>query len=203
MPDEARVGAVARELTSWFRSVASLVQPALFPGDAREREAHAWHLLLRSAAKLVDSRLDETGSLYTPLCLFLAAACEKLRAELHPELWRAALANVLSFGEHAELFGRILGEGSGEAEEPGNPVARFRSVSSLFKRELDSSLVLAGLTTQESPLDETNRRLALEMAVNWAVRLLIAYALIARSKEHGTAQDLSWVRGQVVPLLSP
>lgn len=179
------LSATATELHEWFTSVAAISGKAF--GWQRDRVGNAalLHVLRRQAARLRSSRLADDGSTYTPLCLFLAAACRVLELPLTQRHWLAALRNVIEqeFAEGGEEVGVALG-----------------TASQRFKMLLDDAIDAAGFGPQVTILDEKNRRLALGLSVNWGIRTLLAYAAEAkatRSRGPRGTRDLSWLRARV------
>jgi hypothetical protein len=176
---------IATELHEWFASVATLSGNAFGWDRDRIGDAAVHHVLRRQADRLRSSRLADDGDSYTPLCLFLAAACRVLSLPLSERHWLAALRNVIE-QEHA-----AGGEALGVAL--GTPAQRFKML-------LDDAIDAAGLGSQVTILDEGNRRLALGLSVNWGIRTLLAYATeakIAKSRASPPTRDLSWVRAKV------
>jgi hypothetical protein len=126
-------------------------------------------VLKRNARIISLSELDSEGKLYSPLCFFLAAACRKLGTSLGVGHWRAALDNVVHLHEHLMNAGAefaIIGL------EVGSPAV-------LFKQEFDEAVSQASLAGGVSYLNKEARQVALGLAINWGMRLLLAYAWLA------------------------
>lgn len=178
---KARSKAASRELSEWFTRVAALASEAFDMGEDPRGKAAMLHVLRRQSARLLRSALDGEGNAYVPLSLFLVSACRALGVELKPTHWAAALHNVERQGvlPSGEALGLVL----------GTPAQRFKTL-------LDDALDSAGLGGRESVLDEENRRLALGLAVNWALRVLLAYAAEVRKPPEVAGpdrKDLAWI----------
>jgi hypothetical protein len=76
------------------------------------------------------------------------------------------------------------------------------SPAAVFKREFDETIRQSGLAAGVSYLDKENRQVALGLAVNWGMRLLIAYALECSRSNGSGRKDLAWVASVVRPLLA-
>jgi hypothetical protein len=172
----------ADELNEWFASVAALSDSAFGWHRDRFGEASALHVLRRQASRLRSSRLADDGGTYTPLCLFLSAACRVLGLSLTARHWLAALRNVI---EQENTAG---GEHVGVAL--GTPAQRFKML-------LDDAIDAAGFGPQVTNLDEKNRKLALGLSVNWGIRTILAYATVTKSRTRTGVRDLSWLRSKV------
>ncbi len=72
----------------------------------------------------------------------------------------------------------------------------------VFKREFDESIRQSGLAGGVSYLDKEDRAIALGLAINWGMRLLIAYALECAHTNGSDRKDLAWVASVVRPLLT-
>lgn len=192
-PTRAAKTSVPAELDRWFKSLQGLCDLHLFSVSPSEghRDAAILGTLTRNGRILVESKLDRAGNLYTPLCFVLAAAARRLRAEVTPRHWRAAL-------EAVQVAGRQLG--SGDAADGADLGVVFGTPAGVFKNLMDEALVNAGVTGHPTILDHENRQLALGLAVNWGLRFLIAYALEATdARRHRGARDLPWIRELVRP----
>lgn len=178
-------GTAARELNSWFTSVATLVADAFSIDATPLGRASGLHLLRHSASLLLRSPLDDAGDSYKPLSLFLVAACRTLGVKLKASHWAAALEDV----SHQEK----VPAGTDLGLTLGRPSERFKLL-------LDDALEDAGLGTAPTPLDDENRHLALGLAVNWALRTLVAYAAEVGVPSDGAGagrRDLPWMASLV------
>ena len=189
--------AVAEQLHEWFLSVLRLTEESLFGivPDGPHRDAVVLDILKRNARIILSqSGLDSEGRLYSPLCFFLAAACHKLGTSLGAGHWRAALDNVV------HLQRRLVGVRA-ESATAGLEIA---SPAVLFKQEFDEAINQAAIAGGVSYLNKEDRQVALGLAINWGMRLMLAYALeCVRSKNHSNRRDLTWVANLVEPLLPP
>jgi hypothetical protein len=179
------------ELKAWFASMADLGAKAFGWHRGRHGDAAVLHVLRRQAAKLRSSRLAEDGASYTPLCLFLAAACRALNLDIETRHWVAALRNVV------EQRGLVLDDNLDVSL--GSPAERFKIL-------FDDAMDAAGLGSQVTVLDEKNRKLALGLAVNWGVRTLLAYAAESRfpsARAPRTRHDLGWINALVRQATAP
>lgn len=187
--------AVAEQLHGWFRSVLHLTEENLFSivPEGPHREAVVLDVLRRNAGILSKSELDNKGELYSPLCFFLAAACREMGISLGVGHWRAAVDNVV------HLEGRSVSARAESATvglEIGGPAV-------LFKQELDEAINQAGLAGGVSYLDKENRQVALGLAINWGMRLLLASALERlHSTNHADRKDLAWLAKLMEPLVT-
>jgi hypothetical protein len=73
--------------------------------------------------------------------------------------------------------------------------------ASILKELFCEALVNAGVTDRPTLLTEKNRSASLGLAVNWGLRLIIAYALLLPPARLPRSQvrDLRWVRSLVGP----
>ena len=185
---------VAGQLHDWFESILRLTEESLF-GVAPEgphRDAVVLDTLKRNAPILSQAELDNEGKLYGHLCFFLAAACRRLRTSLAAGHWRAAMNNVI------DLQNRLVSsrnESYAVGLDIGTPAV-------VFKREFDEVIHQSGLAGSASYLGKEDREVALALAVNWGMRLLIAYALECSRSKDSNRKDLAWVGSVVKPLLS-
>jgi hypothetical protein len=182
--------AVAEQLNDWFLSILHFTGESLFSiaPEGPHRDAVVLDVLKRNARILVEAELDSKGELYSPLCFFLAAACRKLSATLRVGHWRAALDNVV------QLQDQMAGARA-ESEMVGLEVG---SPALLFKQELSEAIHQAALAGGVSYLNKEDRQIALGLAVNWGMRLLIAYALeCERSIPTSNRKDLAWIASLV------
>lgn len=185
----------AEQLHDWFRSVLHLTDESLFSivPEGPHRDAVVLDVLKRNARVLSESELDSEGKLYSPLCFFLAAACRKLGASLGVGHWRAAVDNVVHLQGQ---IGGVRAESATVGLEIGSPAL-------LFKQEVDEAINQAGLIGGVSYLNKESRQVALGLAINWGMRLLLAYALECRPAMTGhNRRDLAWVAQLVGPLLT-
>ena len=160
---EPQFDRLAAELAGWFGSVFDLTQESLF-GIAPEgphRDAVVVDSMIRNARIIYRAELDGEGKLYSSLCFFLTAACRHLEARLSTGHWRAALQSLCLSQKlpGLEAFGLPL----------GTPAYRF-------KAELDASVEQAGLIDRISLLNKEDRKVAIGLGINWAMRLLLACA---------------------------
>jgi hypothetical protein len=187
--------AVAEQLHDWFLRILSLTEESLFNivPEGPHRGAVVLDALKRNARIVSQSELDSEGKLYSPLCFFLAAACRKLGTSLGVGHWRAAVDNVV------HLQQRIVGVRA-QSETVGLEVG---SPAVLFKQEFDEAIKQAGVAGGVSYLDKEERQVALGLAINWGMRLLLAYALeCSHSMNRSDRRDLAWVATLVGPLLT-
>jgi hypothetical protein len=184
---------VAEQLHDWFGGILRLTDESLFSivPEGPHRDAVVLDVLKRNARVISQSELDTEGKPYSPLCFFLAAARRKLGASLGVGHWRAALDNVVHLRE------RLMSAGAEFAInglEVGSPAA-------LFKQELDEAISQASLAGGVSYLNKEDREVALGLAINWGLRLLLAYALECRINS-SNRKDLAWISSLMAPLLA-
>lgn len=183
-------GTVADELNEWFQSVLRLVDASLFSiaPEGPHRDAVVLDSLRRNARVVYEAKLEPDGKLYSPLCFFLAAACRQIRANLGVGHWRAALDNV------RDLQQRLASSRSDSADvglDIGTPVT-------LFKSEFDEAIRQAGLIDGPTFLSKEDRQVALGLAINWGIRLLLAYAAeIPRPTQPSERKDLTWLSERI------
>ena len=190
----------AAELRGWFQTIEGLTDESVFgilPGGPH-REAIVLDTLKRNARILWQTSLDKSGQLYSPLCFFLAAACRKLGVTLGVGHWQAALENVIEL-ERRSAANRAKSATVGLATT---------SPAEFFKQEFDEAVRQAGIAGTPSFLDVEDRQIGLGLAVNWTLRLLLAYAVeCSPSEPPSTIKDLAWlsfiVRSQNSPNGSP
>jgi hypothetical protein len=73
----------------------------------------------------------------------------------------------------------------------------------LFKQELGEAINQAALAGGVSYLNKEDRQIALGLAINWGMRLLLAYALeCCRSITSSNRKDLAWIANLVGSLLT-
>lgn len=187
--------AVAVQLHEWFGGILRLADESLFSmvPEGPHRDAVVLDVLRRNARILFQSELDSEGKLYSPLCFFLAAACRKLGTSLGVGHWQAALDNVV------HLQQQVVGARAESARvglEIGSPVVLFKQ---LFDEAINQAFFAGGV----SYLNKENREVALGLAINWGMRLLLAYALeCCRSMSSSSRKDLTWVAALMEPLLT-
>lgn len=181
---------VAHELTDWFQSVQRLGDAGLFSivPEGPHRDAIVLDALRRYAKAIYSAKLDADGKLYSPLCFFLAAACRQLRASLGVGHWRAALDNLRDLQQRLEKY---RPESVAIGLDLGTP-------ASLFKGEFDEAIRQAGLVDDTSFLSKEDRQVAIGLAINWGIRLLLAYALeTPRQGPPSERKDLTWLADQL------
>jgi hypothetical protein len=186
--------AVAEQLHAWFLSILHFTESQFnVVPEGPHRDAVVLDALVRNARILSQSELDREGKLYSPLCFFLAAACRKLGASLGAGHWRAALDNVVH-----------LQQGMASGREGGASVGlEAVSPAVFFKQEFDEAINQAAVAGGVSYLSKEDRQVALGLAINWGMRLLLAYALeCAPSMNRSDRMDLAWVADLVEPLVT-
>ena len=198
---ESQPQAVAEQLHQWFLSILHLTDESLFSivpeGPHRDaRGVGCYELVLdvlkRNARILSQSGLDSAGKLYASLCFFLAAGCRKLGASLGVGHWLAAVDNVI------HLQQQIVGTRA-ESEAVGLEIG---SPAVLFKQQFDEAITQSSLAGGTSFLNKEDRQVALGLAINWGMRLLLAYALECDSAMTGSdRKDLALVAHVLEPLL--
>jgi hypothetical protein len=190
MTEMPQVQSTAREMHGWFQSVLDLADAALFgivPAGPH-RSAVVLAVLSRNARILSESEMDQEGKLYKPLSLFLAAACRKLKVSLVVGHWQAAVENVLRLRKQTTG----LQMSTAVALDLGGPAA-------IFFQQLREAITSAGLSGTPSFLDKEDREIALGLAINWALRFLLAYALECTPPGRASGQqDLAWIRSLLV-----
>ena len=186
---------VAEQLDDWFHSILRLTDESLFSivPAGPHREAVVLDVLKRNAGIPSQGELDSAGKLYAPLCFFLAAACRKLEAPLGVGHWRAALDNLVHLQQQVV---NVRAESAIVGLEMGSPAV-------LFKQEFDEAIKQAAVAGGVSYLTKESRQVALGLAINWGMRLLLAYALeCSPSTSDSSRKDLAWVANLVRPLLT-
>ena len=165
---EGDPNAVAVQLHDWFGSILRLADDSLFSmaPEGPHRDAVVLDVLKRNARILVNSGLGSLGELYSPLCFFLTAGCRILGTSLGVGHWRAAVDNVVHLQQRM-VSSRA--ESAAVGLDIGGPAV-------LFKQQLDEAISQAALTGVASFLTKENRQIALGLAINWGMRLLLAYA---------------------------
>jgi hypothetical protein len=180
------LNAVAHELNEWFHSVQRFTDASLFSmaPEGPHRDAVVLDALRRNARIIYSARLNADGKLYSPLCFFLAAACRHLRASLGVGHWRAALDNVRDLQQR-------LANSRSESVTIGLDLG---TPATLFKAEFDEAIRQAGLIDDTSFLSKEDRQIAVGLAINWGMRLLLAYALeTPRPDQPSERKDLAWL----------
>jgi len=182
---EPQFDPLVAELAEWFARVYDLTQESLF-GIAPEgphRDAVVVDSMIRNARIIYRAELDTDDKLYSPLCFFLVAACRHLGARLSTGHWRAALENLCQ-SQHSpglEAFGLPL----------GTPAYRF-------KAELDAAIEQAGFIDRASLLNKEDRKVAIALGINWAIRLLLACAAdYPNPVESPGHRDFAWLATRV------
>ncbi len=187
--------AIANELNEWFQSVQQLTESSLFSiaPEGPHRDAVVLDALMRNARIVYAAELRSDGKLYSPLCFFLAAACQRLRIGLGAGHWRAALDNLL------ELQKQLASSHSDSVYvglDLGTP-------ATIFKGEFGEAIRQAGLTDGATFLSREDRQVALGLAINWGMRLLLAYAAEAPRPSGGSERkDLAWLSERVSSALA-
>ena len=182
---EPQFDRLAAELTGWFDSVFELTQKSLF-GIAPEgphRDAVVVDSMIRHGRIIYRAALDREGKLYSALCFFLVAACRYLGARLAAGHWRAALNNLCQSQQvpGLETFGLPVGDPAHQ-----------------FKAELDDAIEQAGFIDRVSLLNKEDRKVAIGLAINWAIRLLLACAAdYPNPVESPGHKDFSWLATRV------
>lgn len=122
-------------------------------------------LLSRSAERLVRAAsVDQAGALFSSACAALGAICYLLDLELTEADWASARADALaSPGALQDVHASML--------------VRFVSSPEAFRQDALQALLAAGVVPDvRANVDEESRRAALELAANYLMRFLIAYA---------------------------
>jgi hypothetical protein len=178
--------AVANDLSEWFQSVQRLANDNLFSiaPEGPHRDAAVLDALRRNARIVAGAELHADGKLYPPLCFFLAAACRLLRTTLGVGHWRSALDNIRAVQQQ---LAHSLPESISIGLDLGTP-------ATLFKAEFDEAIRQAGLVEQTSFLSKEVRQIALGLAINWGIRLLLAYAgEVPQPTQPSKNKDLAWL----------
>jgi hypothetical protein len=178
---------IAFELQSWCNSVLDLMDKGLFciARDVSHYDAMLLGVLTKNARLLCESTIDKEGTLYTPVCLTLAALARKLKLTIKAEYWKAAIENVLQLRHQLIL------------QQPDAIGIYLGTPASIFMGQLGEALSNAGLLPRSTILNEENRKLALGLSLNWLLRFLLAYALEAdKVKPQGkNVKDIAWIKG--------
>ncbi|MGA2741915.1 MAG: hypothetical protein ABSG65_31305 [Bryobacteraceae bacterium] len=181
----------AEQLHQWFLSVSHLIEESLsgIAPEGPHHDAVVLDVLRRNARSLSQSDLDNDGKLYSPLCFFLVAACHKLGTSLGAGHWRAALDNVVQLQQRVVS---VRAESASVGLEIGSPAL-------LFKQEFDEAINQAAVAGGVSYLNMDDRQVALALAINWGMRLLLAYAMECVRPVNGSdRRDLAWVANLVL-----
>jgi hypothetical protein len=184
--------AIANDLNRWFQSVQRLTEASLFSigSEGPHRDAVVLDALRRNARMVYEARLEPDGKLYSPICFFLAAACRQLRTGLGAGHWRAALDNVRDLRKQ-------LANSRSDSVDVGLDIG---TPATLFKGEFDEAIRQSGLIDGTSFLGKEDRQVAIGLAINWAIRLLLAYAVeTPRPTTPSDRQDLAWLAERVGP----
>lgn len=187
--------AIANDLSEWFQSVQRLAEASLFSigSEGPHRDAVILDALRRNARIVYQAQLEPNGRLYSPICFFLAAACRQLKTDLGAGHWRAALDNV------GDLRKRLASSRS-DSVSVGLDIG---TAAVLFKGEFDEAIRQSGLIDGASFLSREDRQVALGLAVNWGMRLLLAYAVeTPRQALPSERHDLAWLAERVSPSLA-
>ncbi len=190
MSAKPKTATAAQELHAWFSNVSDLTGRSLLslaPGEPHT-SAVVLDTLARNARELVSSRIDRQGALYMPLCLFMVAACRRLRTSLSAGHWTAALENVIQLRHQLQIA-------RAESVSVG---LELGSAANILKQELDQSIIQSGLTGTSSFLDREDREIALGLSVNWAMRFLLAYAFESKvAPIKRGRRDFAWLANVV------
>jgi hypothetical protein len=177
---------MAAELKNWFTDIFRLWSSVCFDWStsAKHRDAATLEILSHNAKLLLNASLDRRGDLYRPLTLSLVAICRRLDVVPTGRHWLAALRNVEEMGRRID---------SAESEKLALAVG---TPASILKELFCEALINAGVTDRPTLLVEENRRVSLGLALNWGMRLLIAYALEMSPARSQASQvhDLRWLR---------
>jgi hypothetical protein len=187
--------AVPHELNDWFQSVLRLTEASLFSiaPEGPHRDAVVLDTLRRNARIVYETKLEPDGKLYSPLCFFLAAACRQLRTSLGVGHWRAAVDNVRDLQQRLE-------SSRSDSVDVGLDIG---TPARLFKAEFDEAIRQAGLIDGTSFLSKGDRQVALGLAINWGMRLLLAYAVeTPRPTKPSKRKDLTWLAERVSPAIA-
>jgi hypothetical protein len=159
---------IARSLRDWFRDVLVAYDKfySSMATGPKHRKIILWSAISRTATSLASLRLDDRGRMFSQGCLALGATC--LYLEFRPDAgnWLAAIENVLSLGPSLEEARSVV------------PGIEFSSPVDVFKDQVDTAFANAGVVAgRPSSTDSANREIALNLAGNWILKLLVALAL--------------------------
>ncbi len=182
---EPQIDSLAAELAEWLDSVSDLSQRSLFgiTPQGPHRDAVVVDTMIRNGCAIFRSELLIGSTLYSALCFFLVATCHHLGVRLTAGHWKAALESLHQSQRlpGLETFGLPL----------GTPAAQF-------KAQLDSTLEQAGLIDRTSLLNKEDRKVAIGLAINWAMRLLLASAAdYPNPVESPAHKDFAWLANRV------
>lgn len=190
---EAELAEAAFELSQWFARIVDGVDKMIegITDSKEHRDAALMGILSRNATSFLSAPIDHAGSLYSPLCLCLASACLRLGIKPTAGNWRAAIDNLVKL-------------------TPQLPSASLESVgvdlgtpASIFKSLTDEALINAGMTDRPTFLNESNRKTALGLAINWGLRFALAYAADVRDAPAPSgAKDIHWLHRFITRLLA-
>lgn len=191
---ESELNSVAEQLHGWFLSIVRVLEESLFSivPEGPHRDAVVLDALKRSASLLSQSEVDCEGKLYAPLCFFLAAACRKLG--LYPGVghWRTAMEDVV----------RLQGQTVSARTESAIFGLELGGLVAIFKQKFDEAINQSAAAGGASFLNKEDRHVALDLAVNWGMRLLLAYASDCSGLTNDpTRKDLAWVASLIDPEL--
>ncbi len=95
---------------------------------------------------------------------------------------------------------RVLESTCAESAEVGLEIG---SPAVQFKQELDEAINQSGIASGVSYQNKENRQVALALAINWGMRLLLAYALECLPSIKGSnRKDLAWVANLMGSLIT-
>jgi hypothetical protein len=102
--------------------------------------------------------------------------------------WRAALDNLYDLRQQLATY---RPQSAAFGLDLGNP-------ATLFKEEVGEAIRQAGLVDDSSFLSKNDRQVAIGLAINWGMRLLLAYALETRPPDRPSGvKDLTWLAEQL------
>jgi hypothetical protein len=186
---------VSHELNEWFQSVLRLTEASLFSiaPEGQHRDAVVLDALRRNARIVYESKLESDGKLYSPLCFFLAAACRQLRTSLGVGHWRAAVDNVRNLEQRS----------AGSRADSVDIGLDIGTPATLFKAEFEEAIRQTGLIDGTSFLSKEDRQVALGLAINWGIRLLLAYAAeTPRPAKPSERKDITWLAERISPAIA-
>ena len=188
-------GIASHELNEWFQSVLRLTEASLFSiaPEGQHRDAVVLDALRRNARIVYESKLGPDGKLYSPLCFFLAAACRQLHTSLGVGHWRAAVDNVRNLQQRSA-------SSRADSVDVGLDIG---TPATLFKAEFEEAIRQTGLIDGTSFLSKEDRQVALGLAINWGVRLLLAYAAeTPRPAKPSERKDITWLAERISPAIA-
>ena len=171
---------IARSLRDWFRDVLVAYDKfySSMATDPKHRKIILWSAIARTATSLASLEAQERRQVFSKACLALGTTC--LYLEYRPDAgnWLAAIENVLSLGPSLAEAKTVV------------PGLDFSSPVEVFKDQVDTAFANAGVVAgKPTGLDTANREIALNLAGNWALKLLVSLALVPE----GTTPDPSAV----------